>query len=307
MKILITGANGFVGKQLTTLLESRGFQLLLATRKDIQADSPVVSIGDIDSFDNWAGLLSGVDIVIHLAARVHQIDENDRAATYYQRTNVDVTRRLAAAAIKYGVKRFIFLSTIKVNGEETLNGDTFSATDIPSPKDAYSKSKLEAEQVLKKLSSDSGMGFVIIRPPLVYGPGVKANFLRLLTLARGTMPLPFAGLNNSRDMVSLDNLCDLIIHCIDKPSASGKTFLVSDGLAYSTAEIITMARYVLGLPPRLFYCPPIFLKSLLVLVGKKAMAARLLGSLEIDISDTVTTLDWAPKSTLEQTLRKMLL
>ena len=307
MKILITGANGFVASQLTSLLEAQGHQLLLAARSDMQATSATVEIGDIDTFDNWESYLSDIDVVIHLAARVHQMNElSDQAALNYQRTNVDATARLAEAAIQCGVKRFIFLSTIKVNGEETLKGETFSATDTPAPKDAYGESKLQAELALKKLSSSSAMELVIIRPPLVYGPGVKVNFLRLVELAQGGIPLPFAGLSNHRDMVSVDNLCDLIAHCIASPQAAGETFLVSDGITYSTADILTAVRSILDLPQRLFYVPPSLLKLALTLVGKTAMADRLFGSLQIDISATVETLDWSPKYTLEQTLKKML-
>lgn len=307
MKILITGANGFVGTQLSSLLEAQGHQLLLAVRSDIQLTSATVLIGNIDTFDNWESYLSDIDVVIHLAARVHQMNElSDQAALNYQRTNVDATARLAEAAIQCGVKRFIFLSTIKVNGEETLKGETFSATDAPAPKDAYGESKLQAELALKELSSGSAMELVIIRPPLVYGPGVKANFLRLVELAQGGIPLPFAGLSNHRDMVSVDNLCDLIAHCIASPQAAGETFLVSDGIAYSTADILTAVRSILDLPQRLFYVPPGLLKLALTLVGKTAMADRLFDSLQIDMSATVETLGWSPKYTLEQTLKKML-
>ena len=307
MKLLITGANGFVGSQLTSLLEAQGHQLLLAVRADVQATSATASIGDIDTFDNWEARLSGIDTVIHLAARVHQMDEQgDQAILNYQRTNVDATVRLAQAAVKCGIKRFIFLSSIKVNGEETHHGKSFSAMDAPAPKDAYGESKLQAELALKEISSNSAMELVIIRPSLVYGPGVKANFIRLVELARSGMPLPFAGLKNYRDMVSVDNLCDLIAHCIDKPEAAGKTLLVSDGMAYSTADIVTAVRVISGLPQRIFYFSPGLVKILLSLAGKRAVADRLLGNLQVDISATIDTLGWTPKYTLEQTLRKML-
>ena len=307
MKILITGANGFVANQLALLLKTQGHQLLLTARRDIQSTSATVATGDIDTFDNWESYLSDIDVVIHLAARVHQMGEqSDQAAFDYQRTNVDATARLAKAAAQCGVKRFIFLSTIKVNGEETLKGKAFSATDTPAPQDAYGESKLQAELVLKKLSASSNMELVIIRPPLVYGSGVKANFLRLVDLAEGGMPLPFAGLSNCRDMVSVDNLCDLMAYCIDSPQAAGGIFLVSDGIAYSTADIIKTVRSILGLPHRLFYFPPSLLKVGLASVGKKAMDERLFGSLQIDMSATVETLGWSPKYTLEQTLKKML-
>jgi nucleoside-diphosphate-sugar epimerase len=304
MKILVTGADGFVGKKLQPLLKEQGRESLLTTRSSQQDGPTTLAIGNIDIFDDWDAHLTGIDSVIHLAARVHQMDERDKES--YQRTNVDATSRLAEAAIRCGVKRFIFLSTIKVNGEETTEGRPFTATDIPSPADGYAESKFQAETRLKKLSADSDMELVIIRPPLVYGAGVKANFLRLIELGRGGLPLPFSGLNNRRDMVSVDNLCDLISLCIDDPRAAGNTFLVSDGRAYSTADIIRSTRTVLGMPQRLFYFSPGLLRWLLVLIGKKDLADRLFSSLEIDISATQETLGWSPQYTLEQTLRKML-
>jgi nucleoside-diphosphate-sugar epimerase len=288
MKILITGANGFVGRRLVSLLQEQGHQLLLAMRSEIHSSVATIVIGDIETFDDWANHLAGIDTVIHLAARIHQMgDRGEKAKCQYQRTNVDATMRLAEAAIKCAVKRFIFLSTIKVNGEKTMLGQSFSSADIPSPK------------------GGADMELVIIRPPLVYGPDVSANFLRLVKLGKSGMPLPFVGLNNRRDMVSVDNLCDFIVCCIVGQTISGKTFLVSDGTAHSTADIITLVRSLSGLPQRLFYFPPVILKILLTLAGKKALVDRLFGSLEIDMSDTIETLDWTPKYTLEQTLRQM--
>ncbi len=304
MKLLITGANGFVGKQLQALLAEQGYTLLLATRSAQQHAANTVAIGDIEAFEDWDTHLADIDVIIHLAARVHQMDEQDEAS--YQRTNVDATLRLAEAAIRCGVKRFIFLSTIKVNGEDTNNGQPFKATDAPAPMDAYAHSKYQAEQALKSLLVDQAMELVIIRPPLVYGPGVKANFLRLVTLANSGLLLPFAGIDNDRAMVSVANLCDLIATCVDHEAAAGKTFLVSDGQAYSTADIIRAVRRVSAVPERLFYFPPDLLKGLLLLVGKKALSTRLFDSLDIDIADTVNTLDWKPQYTLEQTLKQML-
>ena len=304
MNLLITGASGFVGKQLQPVLEGLGHQLLLATRSDQKQASTVLVIGNIDDFDEWDAHLSDIDVIIHLAACVHQMGKQDKEA--YQRTNVDATTRLADAAIRCGVKRFIFFSTIKVNGENTDVGQFFTSTDAPSPMDAYSSSKLQAELELKALLANHEMELVVIRPPLVYGPDVKGNFLRLVNLASSGLFLPLSGIQNHQDMVSVDNLCELIAICIDHPRAVGKTFLVSDGIAYSTADIIRSARLVSGLPIRLFYLPPILLKVLLNLVGKKDLADKLFCSLEVDMSDTIETLDWTPKYTLEQTLGQML-
>jgi nucleoside-diphosphate-sugar epimerase len=293
MKILITGANGFVGRRLVSLLQEQGHQLLLAMRSEIHSSVATIVIGDIETFDDWANHLAGIDTVIHLAARIHQMgDRGEKAKCQYQRTNVDATMRLAEG-------------TIKVNGEKTMLGQSFSSADIPSPKGVYAESKLKAEDRLKNLLFGADMELVIIRPPLVYGPDVSANFLRLVKLGKSGMPLPFVGLNNRRDMVSVDNLCDFIVCCIVGQTISGKTFLVSDGTAHSTADIITLVRSLSGLPQRLFYFPPVILKILLTLAGKKALVDRLFGSLEIDMSDTIETLDWTPKYTLEQTLRQM--
>jgi nucleoside-diphosphate-sugar epimerase len=312
MEILITGANGFVGSELTSLLANAGHQLRLATRtgNSIESDSvtvPTFATGDIQTFDDWDAHLKGVDVVVHLAARVHQMDDQaSDARQAYWHSNVDATVRLAESAIRCGVKRFIFLSTIKVNGENTTNSEPFSADNIAAPLGDYAQSKWQAEQELEKLSASSDMGVVIIRPPLVYGPGVKANFMRLVNLARSGLPLPFLGIDNRRDMVSVYNLCDLIAICTEHDNAAGKTFLVSDGAAYSTAGIILAVRLVLGLPKRLFYLPPGSLRWPLKLLGKADLSDRLFGSLEVDITDTIETLDWSPKYTLEHTLREML-
>lgn len=306
MKILITGASGFVGSSLTELLKQQGHQLRLVMRGHKPSAVSDRVIANIDTFNKWHKYLADIDIVIHLAARVHHMDEQGDVNHHYQRTNVDATVRLAEAAAQSGVKRFIFLSSIKVNGEETRHGENFSAQDAPAPHGAYGKSKLQAELALKKISDQTDMALVIIRPPLIYGPQVKANFLRLVELAQAATPLPFAGINNYRDMVSVDNLCDLIAHCVQSPQAAGGTFLVSDGKAYSTADIVKAVRSISGRPHRLFYCPPGLITIALTLVGKKAMADRLFGSLQIDMSATVEALDWSPSYTLEQTLKKML-
>lgn len=306
MRILITGADGFIGSHLSSLLDGQGHQLLLATRGAANLAIPSVAIGNIDTFDGWDTLLADIDIVIHLAARALPTSEShDEVVNAYKLTNCEASARLARSAVKSGVRRFIFLSSIKVNGEETLAGHAFQADDLPAPIDVYGKSKLQAEKMLQGISSGSNMGLVIIRPPLVYGPDVKANFLSLLELAQGGMPLPFSGLTHCRDMVSIDNLCDLISCCIDNPHAAGETLMVSDGIAYSIPDIIRSVRSITGLPQRLFYFPPSFLRWLLILLGKNSTAARLFSSLQIDISATTKTLGWVPEYTLEQTLKKM--
>lgn len=295
----MTGASGFIGGHLTAL--DAGYDWTCISRRPAPGCQP---IGDMADFEGWQDLFHGVDVVVHLAARVHQMDSADK--DLYHRDNVEVVEAMARAAELSGVRRFIFLSSIKVNGEET-QVTPFRFDDPPAPTDPYGVSKRDAEEFLLEFSNKSSLEVVVIRPPLVYGKGVKANFNKLLGLAKSKLLLPLSLLHNNRDMVSVDNLCDLILCCIESPAAVNNTFLVSDGCSYSTADIIVVARKVQGRKPGLFPVPPLLLMLLLRMLGKGEMAKRLLGSLEVDISHTRRVLSWQPKHTLEDTLRKMAL
>lgn len=262
-------------------------------------------VPDLTEQVNWEQVVAGQDVIIHSAARVHVM--NDLSANplaEFRTVNVDGTLNLARQAAAAGVKRFIFISSIKVNGEGTLRGNPYTAFDTPAPEDPYGISKMEAEQGLRLIADETGMEVVIIRPVLVYGPGVKANFLSMMRWVHKGIPLPLGAINNSRSLVSLDNLADLIVTCIDHPAAANQTFLVSDGEDLSTTELLRRVGAALGKPARLLPVPPKLLDFGASLFGKKAVAQRLLGSLQVDISHTCSTLGWKPPVTVDEALAK---
>lgn len=262
-------------------------------------------VPDLTEQVNWEQVVAGQDVIIHSAARVHVM--NDLSANplaEFRTVNVDGTLNLAQQAAAAGVKRFVFISSIKVNGEGTLRGNPYTAFDTPAPEDPYGISKMEAEQGLRLIADETGMEVVIIRPVLVYGPGVKANFLSMMRWVHKGIPLPLGAINNSRSLVSLDNLADLIVTCIDHPAAANQTFLVSDGEDLSTTELLRRVGAALGKPARLLPVPPKLLDFGASLFGKKAVAQRLLGSLQVDISHTCSTLGWKPPVTVDEALAK---
>ena len=302
MRILLTGSSGFLGGHLCTMLHDQGHELTCSAREPV-ISSPQernIVVPDIAVYDLWDKVLADIDVVIHCAGISHG-EENDESLFS---VNSEGSRRLVAAAIESSVKRFIYISTVKVLGEKTLDAP-FSNMSQPYPVDAYSASKLVAENLLVDAASHSDMEYVVIRPTLIYGPGVKANFLQLLRLAKTPLPLPLASVDNRRDMISTSNLCDLISVCVDHPKAKNQTFLAADGCAYSLRELFIIMREVFGRPSRLFPFPSQWLRYGLVLLGKRAIADRLFDNLEVDISHTTATLDWQPKYTLEGTLREM--
>ena len=308
-RILITGATGFVGRALFKNLKSKKKYLVhLSTRTNQEKlfeRENTFNIGEIDSNTNWKDALDKVDFIIHCAARAHKTEKKETdSLNAYRRINVDGTRNLANQAVAIGIKRFIFLSSIKVNGEETIASKSFKYNDISQPEDAYGISKWEAEQALLEISKQNGLEVVIIRPPLVYGEGVKGNFLRLLDLVYKQIPLPFAKINNLRSFVALDSLIDLIICCIDHPKAGGKTFLVSDGEDLSTLDLIRKLSKFMNKSPRLFRVPQLIIKLIGRLVGKSLEVKRLLGSLRVDNSYTREILGWSPALSLDESLEK---
>lgn len=293
-RILVTGAGGFVGSRLCAVLTARGIAFV-PTYRQARAESPDgVAVGAIDAFTNWMGALQDVDAVVHLAARVHVMDDQSADPLLaFREANVAVTMNLARQAVSAGVRRFIFVSSVKVNGEESKNR-AFTAADIPAPLDPYGISKHEAEIALRELSRVSGIEVVIVRPPLIYGPGVRANFLRLMMLAQKGLPVPFGAVRNQRSLVALDNLVDFLLTCCRHPRAAGEIFLVSDDHDVSIGELhsmlaTSMGRKVLSVP-----VPVGLIRGVAALLGKSAAANRLVGSLQVDISASKSLLGWTP-------------
>ena len=308
-KILITGAAGFVGRALFKNLNSKkNFLVHLSVRtnqKKLFQGVKTFNIAEIDANTNWMDALDGVNCIVHCAARTHMTEKKQTdSLNAYRRINVDGTRNLAKQAAAMGIKRFIFLSSIKVNGEGTIASKNFKYNDISQPEDAYGISKWEAEQALLEISKQTGLEVVIIRPPLVYGEGVKGNFLRLLDIVYKQIPLPFAKINNLRSFIGLDNLIDLIICCIEHPKAVGKTFLVSDGEDLSTPDLIIKLSKFMDKSPRLFQVPQLIIQLIGCLVGKSSEIKRLLGSLRVDNSYTREILEWSPVLSLDESLEK---
>jgi len=307
MKILLTGANGFVGGHLVQALEATpGIDLTAAIRRPVEVlAARTIMVQDLDANTDWSAALKNQNVVIHAAARAH-IMKDDAADPMleYRRTNVEGTLNLAHQAAAASIKRFIFLSSIKVNGEQTEVGRPFYADDTARPIDDYGVSKAEAEKGLLEISSDTGMEVVIIRPPLVYGQNIKGNFAKLIALVAKGVPLPLAMVKNQRSFVAIDNLVDLIITCINHPKAANQIFLVSDGQDLSTPELLDGMAKAMGRDMRLFPIPLSLLSFVAGVIGKRDEANRLLGSLQLDISKTLDVLDWAPVINFEEGVRR---
>ncbi len=304
MRILVTGANGLVGQALCPALIANGHDVVAAVRDTHSLDPtiPIRKIADIGPETSWESALDGMDAVVHLAGRVHILrDEAVDPLATYRRVNVEGSRRLAEQAIKAGIKRFVFLSSIKVNGEGPR---PYREEDIPAPKDPYSISKLEAEIALREMVSETSMELVILRPPLVYGPGVKGNLLKLLRLCELGLPLPFSGIHNRRSLIGADNLASAICCCLTHPKAASKTFLVSDGEDVSTPELAIGISEKMGKRVYMLPVSPVFLEFALKLVGKTDLARRLLGSLTLSSTHIHDTLRWWPPDSLDAGLRK---
>lgn len=327
MKIMVTGANGFVGQAVCFHLCRIGHQLVGAVRrpedkekwlllaKKLFADTlsnaqqqalELHAVGNLEDKPDWAPLLANVEVVIHLASRVHVMKEQspDPYQAFHQ-VNVEGTRYLAEAAIRAGVKRFIFLSTIKVLGEGD-NGKPFTEADVPRPLDAYSQAKWEAEQLLASLTAAESMEFVIIRPPLIYGPGVKGNFLRLLGLADSNWWLPLAGIYNQRSLLALDNLVNFIQHAVSHPGAANQTFLLADAEDCSVGSLLTKMRKKLYRRRRLLFVPSFLLASLLLGCRQKSLYQRICGSLRVSNQKAQEQLGWQPQVRLDDALARTL-
>jgi nucleoside-diphosphate-sugar epimerase len=309
--ILVTGATGFVGGALARRLAAdHAFGgVVAAVRRKAMALPEVVrqvQVGDLLHISDWSMALKSVNAVVHCAARVHAMnDDTTNALQAYREVNARGTLELARQAAMAGIRRFVFVSSIKVNGEFTEAGQPFTADDLPAPKDPYAVSKHEAEQLLRLIAAETGMEIVIIRPPLVYGPGVKANFESMIRLLARGVPLPLsATTQNRRSLVALDNLVDLIVTCLKHPAAANQTFLVSDGEDLSTAELLKRMGAAVGHPARLFYIPPALLKLGAMVVNKPGIYDRLCGSLQLDITRTRQLLDWTPHVSIDEGLRR---
>jgi nucleoside-diphosphate-sugar epimerase len=313
--VLLTGAAGFVGRALVSrLLDDGRYVPRAASRSPVPWQESVVPvrIGDLSAETDWRQALEGtatgarVMAVVHLAARVHVMNEQtEQPIAAYRRTNVEGTLNLARQAAAAGVRRFVFVSSVKVNGEQTAPGTSFTADDAPAPQDAYGLSKYEAEQGLWQIAAQTDMAITILRPPLVYGPGVKANFAAMMHwLARG-LPLPLGAVTgNRRSLVALDNLVDLLATCIDHPAAANETFLAGDEEDLSTADLLRRIGRALGRPARLLPVPPAILQSGARLLGRADIAQRLFGSLQVDIGKTRRVLGWAPPLSVDEGLRR---
>jgi UDP-glucose 4-epimerase len=304
--ILVTGASGFIGSALLPKLLSGKFEVRILGKCSASLDIKGIKQFDKRMLDSRTFLdepLQGVRTVIHLAARVHMTNDRSSLETY-RRDNLEMTMHLARQAASARVKRFIFMSTIAVNGKHTSEGGKFHADDTPNPQNSYGISKREAEAGLIKLAKETEMEVVIIRAPLVYGPGVKANFLKMIEILYAGVPLPFGNVNNKRSLVFIDNLVDLIIKIIDHPGVSGEIFLVSDDNDVSTSRLLNALSLGLrGHKARLIPLPESLLKIIFKVSGKSSLSYKLLDSLQLDIEKTKTKLDWAPLVTFDRGIK----
>jgi UDP-glucose 4-epimerase len=298
--ILVTGAGGFVGTAVVSELARQGISYRAVTRAPREG---CFAVGNIGPRTDWTAALDGVDAIIHLASRAHVTNETVADPTAQFRTaNLDSTLNLARQATKAGVRRFVFISSIKVNGEATQPGRPFTAEDPPNPQNPYAQSKLDAEQGLFALSEKSGLEVTVIRPPLVYGPGVKANFATMMDWVNRGIPLPLGSVHNRRSFVFVANLADLIVLAASHPNAAGQVFLVSDGEDISTTELFKMMAQALGRPSLIMPLPASLVTLAAAAIGRGALATRLTDSLQLDFTKTRALLGWVPRKSVSEGL-----
>ncbi|MDP2143176.1 MAG: SDR family oxidoreductase [Gallionella sp.] len=305
-RMLVTGASGFVGGCLCDEIVRLGHEVRAAIRTagSGRAGTEPVMVRQIDGQTDWTEALRDVDVVIHLAARVHVMkDTSVDPLAEFRKVNVQGTENLARQAARAGVRRLVYVSSIKVNGEGTSGSQGYSESDAPAPQDAYGISKWEAEQALHRVAQETGLEVVVVRPPLVYGPGVKGNFISLLAAVGKGIPLPLAGADNARSLVYVGNLVDALIACATHPAVAGQTYLVSDGMPVSTATLVEKIAGALDCRSRSFYFPPVLMRAAAALLGRSAQIDRLFGSLRVDDEKIRRELGWIPPYTLEQGLR----
>ena len=305
MNILVTGSTGFVGSRVVESARERNWEVISVVRKQIKPLTNRFVVSSIDSSTDWSRAFDGVDCIVHCAARVHQMNESEQdALAAYRETNMFGTLNLAKQAADAGVKRFVFVSSIKVNGEFNDPNLPFEPNLNNTPQDPYGLSKYEAEVELAKLSKETGLEVVIIRPPLVYGPGVKANFLSMMRLIDKGIPLPFGAIKNQRSFVYLDNLSDLILVCCGHPSAPGHTFLVSDDHDVSTTQLMQTIAQAMGKSPLLIPIPMSWIQLGASVLKKQQIAQRVCGSLKVEIGSTKDILGWEPPVSFEQGIKR---
>jgi nucleoside-diphosphate-sugar epimerase len=304
-KVLVTGASGFIGRSLCASLSAQGMQVVAAVRRPMsipfQVGTDVEFLELCTGAERWQTALKAVDCVVHLAAWAHKLGPADMAAL--TAVNVEGSRFVAEQAIAGGVRRFVLLSSVKANGEGR-SGAPYTATDLPLPEDAYGTSKLAAETVVRSICNKNGVECVVVRPPLVYGPGVKANFRRLMIAVHLGIPLPFGSITNKRSMVGIGNLTAFIQTCLSHPKAAGRTWLVSDGEDLSTPDLVTRLARLMSRRPRLFRFPLGCLRFLAHRLGKGEEIKRLTGSLQVDIASARTELNWRPVKSVDEELAR---
>lgn len=301
----MTGATGFVGRVLCSTLSRAGYTVRAAVRNKeltVADAAETVAVGSVGRDTDWRDAMRNVDAVVHLAARAH-VQQKASEAHLYHETNALGAQAVAESAARAGIPRVVFLSTIKVNGEQTFDSP-FRATDSPNPQDAYAQSKLMGERLASEAARAAGMELVIVRSPLVYGAGVRANFLALMRWIESGWPIPLGSIRNKRSLIGVWNLCDLLRYCLDSAQAPGRIWMASDGEDLSTPELIRRLAAAMGRPARLVPVAPALLNIAGSVTGRRAMVSRLTGSLEVDISETRNVLGWSPPMTVDEGLER---
>ncbi len=308
MTVLLTGASGFVGSAILKAAQLRGIKIrpVYRSHEQVKDDCQDVLISSLDNSVDWIESLHGIEVVVHTAALTNVIrNDSQNLLAEYRRVNVEGTVNLARQAAACGVKRFVFISSIKVNGDATPLGQPFTSDDLPAPEDAYGLSKAEAEEQLILIAQETGIEVTIIRPPLIYGPGVKGNFASLLNWVHRSLPIPLGCVtHNRRSLVGIDNLVQLILICLNHPNAADQIFLVSDGEDLSTSDLLRRIGEAMGRPARLIFIPVWIISLVASLMGKTIISSRLLGTLQVDNQKTCDLLNWRPHVSIDEGLRR---